>query len=76
MLASFAGLDPTLRVVLVVAGIVGLYVFSGLVWPDTSCPRCEGGKHASPTGKNHRPCGRCKGSGKKARLISRLLGRR
>jgi hypothetical protein len=70
-----ASLDPSTRTLLVLAVVVGLYVLSGLVWPYTACPACDGGKHHSPTGKNWHNCGKCGGSGKKIRLISRLLGR-
>lgn len=70
-----ASLDPGTRTVLVLAAFVGLYVLSGLIWPYTACSACTGGKHASPSGKNWRSCGKCSGSGKKVRLISRLLGR-
>jgi hypothetical protein len=71
-----SSLDPTIRAIVVLAVCVGLYVLHGLIWPYTACPACQGGKHHySPTGKNWRNCGKCGGSGKKTRLISRLLGR-
>jgi hypothetical protein len=69
----FASLDSTTRAVLAV--FVGVYMLSGLLWPYTACSACADGKHASPSGKNWRSCGKCDGSGKKVRLISRLLGR-
>lgn len=75
MLAGFTSLDPGVRLIIVLALAAGIYVVSGLIWPYTACSACTGGKHASPTGKNWRSCGRCAGSGKKLRLISRLLGR-
>ncbi|WP_431910121.1 hypothetical protein [Amycolatopsis thermoflava] len=70
-----AHLDPTARVVVVLVGLLAVYVLSGFIWPYTACPTCDGGKHRSPTGKNWRSCGKCGGSGKKVRLISRILGR-
>lgn len=70
-----SALDPTTRAIVIGAAIVGLYVLSGLIWPYTACPACAGGKHHSPTGRNWRSCRKCDGSGKKIRLISRLLGR-
>ncbi|WP_020421135.1 hypothetical protein [Amycolatopsis sp. ATCC 39116] len=71
----FAALDPTARLIVVLALLAGLYALSGLLWPYTACNACKAGKHASPTGKNWRDCGRCGGSGKKIRQISRLLGK-
>lgn len=64
-----------MEAVLLILGLLALYVVSIAVWPYTACGACQGGKHHSPTGKNHRPCGRCDGSGKKVRLGSRLIGR-
>ncbi|GAA1983327.1 hypothetical protein [Amycolatopsis minnesotensis] len=75
MLTAFTNLDPTGRViVLAVLGTVA-YLLSGLFWPYTACQACHGGKHSSPTGKNFGLCRRCRGSGKKLRLVARLLGR-
>jgi len=75
MLASFESLDPTGRTIVVLVVLVGLYVLSGLMRPYTVCPVCKGRRNYSPTGKNWGECGKCRGSGKKIRLISRLLGR-
>lgn len=76
MLALFAQLDPTTRLIVVIAFVSGLYVLSVLVWPYTGCPTCSAaGKHHSPNGANFRLCRQCKGSGKKVRLLARLLRR-
>ena len=68
-------LDSITRTTVILLALAGLYVLSGLIWPYTNCPACSGGKHHSPTGQNWRDCGRCGGTGKRTRLISRLLGR-
>lgn len=75
MLTSFESLDPTGRTIVILVALAGLYVVSGLLYPYTTCPSCQGRKNFSPTGRNWAECGRCGGSGKKIRLISRLLGR-
>lgn len=75
MFEAFHQLDYTGRIVVVAVLLLGIYVVSGYVWPYTACSRCGGGKHASPSGKNWRNCGKCGGSGKKIRVISKVLGR-
>ncbi|SFW11683.1 hypothetical protein [Amycolatopsis australiensis] len=75
LLNAFNSLDSTARFVVVLVLVVVLYGVSGLIWPHTSCSHCSGGRHHSPTGKNWRHCGKCGGSGRKVRAISRLLGR-
>jgi hypothetical protein len=54
----------------VVAVVVGVpvYWFVCWFWPYTSCRRCGGGgRKRSPSGKNWRPCRKCKGSGTRLR---------
>ena len=75
MLDAFQHLDPTTRFIVVLALLAGLYLLSGFFWPYTVCPACQGRRSYSPSGKNWHEGRRCGGSGKKIRLISRLLGR-
>lgn len=75
MLEAFQQLDPTTRLFVVLTLLAGLYLLSGFLYPYTACPVCKGQRNYSPSGKNWSECGRCGGSGKKVRLISRLLGR-
>ena len=75
MLEAFQHLDPTTRFVVVLVVITVFYLLSGFFYPYTTCPACKGRKNFSPSKKNWNECGRCGGSGKKVRLISRLLGR-
>lgn len=70
-----ASLDPSTRAVVVSLGLAGLYVLSTLIFPLTACGACADGKHHSPSAQNWRSCRKCRGSGKKLRLIPRLLGR-
>jgi hypothetical protein len=57
------------------AWVVGAVVIGGPAyyaacwfWPYTSCGRCGGGgRKRSPSGKNWRPCRKCKGSGTRLR---------
>jgi hypothetical protein len=56
--------------------LAGLIVYSCVcrIWPYTACGWCGGkGKHRSPSGKNWRPCFRCKGSDRKLRRGRRVL---
>uniref|UniRef100_UPI003F499311 hypothetical protein n=1 Tax=Amycolatopsis sp. CA-096443 TaxID=3239919 RepID=UPI003F499311 len=75
MLTFLAQLDPVTRVIVVFLVVAGIYLGSVWRWPYTSCPACSGGQRPSPWGNNHRSCGRCNGTGRKLRVIARLLGR-
>ncbi|RSN05946.1 hypothetical protein DMC63_37680 [Streptomyces sp. WAC 05977] len=75
MLDAFQQLDHTTRFLVVVVLLMGLYLLSGFFYPYTACSVCKGQKNFSPSGKNWAECGKCGGSGKKIRLISRFLGR-
>lgn len=60
----------------VLAGVVWLvgYAVACKVWPYTSCRRCGGGgRKRSPSGRNWRPCRKCKGTGARVRTGRRLL---
>lgn len=59
---------------LVIAGLVALYLGYGWFHPYTACGRCEGGKHWDIARENWRDCRKCEGSGKKIRLLRRILG--
>lgn len=75
ILAASSGLPPgTGHVVLIGAALLGCYAAACLLWPVTTCSRCDGsGKHRSPSGKNWRPCRRCKGTGGRLRIGRRLF---
>jgi hypothetical protein len=52
---------------------VPVYWFVCWFWPYTSCRRCGGGgRKRSPSGKNFRLCGRCKGGGTRLRTGRRV----
>ena len=44
------------------------YTAACVLWPWTSCARCQNGKLRSPTGKAWRDCPRCGGTGRKVRF--------
>jgi hypothetical protein len=63
---------------LIITGIIVLWVAHDLIWPYTTCKArdCRSGKRFSPTGINAwRACPACKGSGKKLRILARILRR-
>ena len=66
-------MDPFL--VLVLAALLGAYVFSLVRNPYTRCRWCRGrGTHSGSLFKySHRVCARCRGSGRKPRLGLRVL---
>jgi DnaJ-class molecular chaperone len=47
--------------------IVGGYLAACAFWPFVTCPRCDGGRKRSPSGKAWRNCPRCKGTGTRLR---------
>jgi DnaJ-class molecular chaperone len=60
---------------LVIAGVAAAPVYWVVCWfwPYTSCRRCGGGgRKRSPSGKNWRPCRKCKGSGMRLRTGRRV----
>lgn len=57
--------------ILLLVGWFVVYYLACQIWPYTTCGRCKGGKHHSPSGKAWRDCPRCGGSGKKRRLLAR-----
>lgn len=61
---------------LIAAAALALAVYVLVVWlrPLHRCPRCEGGKVVQ-SGRGMKPCRRCKGTGKAARLGARLVHR-
>lgn len=64
---------PTILGLLVIAWPIGYYV-SLRIWPLTSCRRCAGtGKNAGSNRKRFGRCGKCKGTGRKLRLGTRVL---
>lgn len=63
------------ELLLIAAGLIGVYLTSCLVWPYTHCPVCKGGKHARGDGRVWRTCWRCQGRGRRRRLGAMLLGR-
>jgi hypothetical protein len=71
-LSTIAG-GPLWLILYTLAGVT-LYSAVCWFWPYTACSWCEGkGKHRSPSGKNWRPCWRCKGSGRKLRRGRRMM---
>lgn len=56
--------------VLLIVIVIALYLIACRVWPYTTCGRCDGGKHLSPTGKAWRHCPRCGGTGRRRRVFA------
>ncbi|GAA3576929.1 hypothetical protein [Kribbella ginsengisoli] len=53
---------------------VALYLLGCLVFPYSNCTKCAGsGKSRAPRGKAFRDCRRCKGTGRRTRIGSRLI---
>ena len=56
-------------VALIVTAVIAFYLLTCLIWPFGKCRRCKGaGKFKSPIGKAYRHCGKCDGSGLRARI--------
>lgn len=65
------------RALLAALALVAALVYAAACWrwPFTSCGRCNGAaKLRSPSGRNWRPCPRCKGRGSKLRAGRRAWG--
>ncbi len=60
---------------LLLAACVGVWVVHSLWFPWTACPRCAGGTVRAESGRVWRDCRACGGSGKRRRLLARLLTR-
>lgn len=58
-----------------VATALGMWIVHSLWFPWTSCGQCAGGKHYSDSGRAWRNCRACGGSGKRRRVVAKLLGR-
>lgn len=58
---------------LLIAACVGAWIAHSLWFPWTSCHRCAGGKIRAESGRVWRDCRACGGSGKRRRLLVRLL---
>lgn len=76
------GLPGAGGLIVVALAVLALYFVACCWWPFVSCPhpKCEGGKHRSPSGKAWRPCWWCRGKGSRVRwgrrLYEHMTGRR
>jgi hypothetical protein len=64
-----------MALVLVIAGVVGIWLIRGAIFPFGPCRACRGrrGRNAGSTAKAWGRCRVCKGTGERIRVGRRLL---